>query len=75
MREDLWIGGRPSWLFAWSAAVAGALGHLLRPDTVTWWLGMALAVPVIALAAWRADRRGDQDGVAAVGDSLPFGPP
>lgn len=71
MRDQLRIGSGLSWVVAWVLAVLGPAWYLLDSSTMTWWLGVAMVLPLIGLAAWRSDRKGF-DGTANTGD--PGGP-
>jgi hypothetical protein len=74
MREHLRLGGTISWIVAWLLAVAAPVTSLLWPGDAMWWVAMALLLPVIALAALRAERKGF-DQVDGLGHDGPWGPP
>ena len=75
MREHLRIGGGLSWAGAWALALAAPALYLLWPGTVTWWLGLALLLPLVGLITRRAERRGTPDAGLGVGDDGPWAPP
>jgi hypothetical protein len=75
MREQLRIGSRLSWIVAWLLAMAGPATYVLWSSTVTWWVATLMLVPIVGLAAWRADQKGSVDSYYGPGDGGPWGPP
>jgi hypothetical protein len=75
MRGQLRIGSRLSWVAAWLLALAGPAVHLLWPGDLTWWVALALVMPLVGLAAWRADAKGFADASYGTGDGGPWAPP
>ena len=75
MREQLRIGGRLSWAIVWALALAAPALYLIWPGTMTWWLGLALVLPLVGLVAWRADSKGSPGMGYGVGDDGPWAPP
>jgi hypothetical protein len=66
------IGSRASWVVAWVCAVAGPVVFLVWDSDASWWVGLALLLPLIGMAAWRADQKGYDSDFA---DAGPFSPP
>jgi hypothetical protein len=58
MRGHLRIGSRLSWVVAWVTAVAAPALYLLWPGDVTWWIAPLLIVPLVSLAEWRREQKG-----------------
>ena len=73
MREQLAIGSRLSWIVALTCAVIAPAIYVFWPSTLTWWVGLALLVPIVGLTLWRQEKKGYDD--PAVGDGGPWGPP
>jgi hypothetical protein len=74
MREQVRIGGPLSWIVAWLLALIAPAIYLLSSSTATWWIATLLLVPIVGLAAWRADQKG-YDSYHGPGDGGPWGPP
>jgi hypothetical protein len=67
MRDHLRIGSRLSWVVAWGMAAAAPALYLLWPGDVTWWLAPLLIVPLVGLAEWRREQKGQQGDHAGSG--------
>ena len=61
MRRHLRLGSGLCWAVAWALAVAGPVVYLAWPGDLTWWAGAVLALPLFALAVWRAEHKGAAD--------------
>ena len=76
MREQLQVGSGLCWAVAWLlAAAAIALTALWGPTVWTWWIGLALLLPLVGLTMWRQDQKGASDAFYGPGDAGPWGPP
>jgi hypothetical protein len=74
MRKQFRVGSRLSWIVAWLLALIAPAMYLLWSSTATWWIATLLVVPIVGLAAWRADQKG-YDSNYGPGDGGPWGPP
>ena len=76
MRSQLKIGSLLSWIVAWLLVVAAiAMTLLFGPTLWTWWVGLALMLPLVGLVAWRQDRTSSGHEYHGQGDAGPWGPP
>jgi hypothetical protein len=75
MRDQLRIGSGLCWAVVWLLVLAAVLGSLLWPSTLMWWISIALLIPLVGLAAWRADQKGATAPTYGVADGGPWGPP
>lgn len=75
LRRQLRVGSGASWTGAWILALVGSAAYLLAPDAATWWSGLLLVLPLVLLAAWRAEQKGHMDTGSGVGDAGPWTPP
>ena len=77
MRGQLRIGSRLSWIVAWLLVLTGvALALAFDAADWTWWVAMALLLPLVGLTAWREDEKGGgSDPYYHAGDGGPWGPP
>jgi hypothetical protein len=74
MRKQFRVGSRLSWIVAWLLALIAPAMYLLWSSTATGWIATLLLVPIVGLAAWRADQKG-YDSYYGPGDGGLWGPP
>ena len=76
MRSQLKIGSALSWVVAWGLVGAAiAITLLWGPTLWTWWIGLAMLLPLVGLVVWRQDQTGAADEYYGSGDAGPWGPP